>query len=86
MSNKARRRGIELQQIIEFDVAAYDLFDMPPVKEYDMYIRSFGGTNTKQVKAMKTLNIKIICIVDYFAPFVQFLAKNYSTYRITKVK
>ncbi len=36
-------------QIIDLDRAAFDLFDMPPVNEYEMYMRSFGSTNTKQV-------------------------------------
>ena len=25
------------------------MFDMPPVNEYDMYMRSFGQSNAKQV-------------------------------------
>jgi hypothetical protein len=36
--------------MIELDVSNYDLFDLPPVKEYDLYIRSFGRTDTKQVR------------------------------------
>ena len=48
-ASKAARRGRELLQIIELDKAAYDMFDMPPVREYDMYIRSFGRTNSRQV-------------------------------------
>ena len=27
----------------------FDLFDMPPVSEYELYMRQFGGSNTKQV-------------------------------------
>ena len=31
------------------DKASFDMFDMPPVNEYEMYMRSFGQSNTKQV-------------------------------------
>ena len=47
--SKTRRRGRELQSLIELDVASYDIFDMPPVREYDLYMRSFGRSNAKQV-------------------------------------
>ena len=46
---KAAQRGYELQQMIEFDVTEYDIFDMPPVTEYTIYMRSFGSSNTRQV-------------------------------------
>jgi len=46
---KVARRGFELQEMIEFDVTEYDIFDMPPVTEYTIYMRSFGSSNTKQV-------------------------------------
>lgn len=29
-------------------MAKYDMFDLPPVKEYELYIRSFGRSDTKQ--------------------------------------
>ncbi|KAK2142790.1 hypothetical protein LSH36_913g01023 [Paralvinella palmiformis] len=45
---KVARRGFELQEMIEFDVTEYDIFDMPPVTEYTIYMRSFGSSNTKQ--------------------------------------
>ncbi len=48
-ASKARRRGNELLQMIEMDTTGYEIFDMPPIKEYDMYIRSYGGLNSQQV-------------------------------------
>ena len=36
-------------QLIELDVARFDLFDMPPVNEYELYMRTFGSSATKQV-------------------------------------
>lgn len=47
--SKTTKRAHDLLQMIELDVSSYDLFDLPPVKEYDLYIRSFGRTDTKQV-------------------------------------
>ncbi|XP_069121848.1 cytoplasmic dynein 2 intermediate chain 1-like isoform X7 [Argopecten irradians] len=42
------KRAQDLLQMVELDTAEYDLFDMPPVKEYDLYIRSFGRSDTTQ--------------------------------------
>ncbi|XP_023209487.1 WD repeat-containing protein 60-like [Centruroides sculpturatus] len=47
-SNKLRKRGTELLEIITLDQMTFDLFELPPVK-YDVYIRRFGRSNTKQV-------------------------------------
>ena len=49
VASKARRRANDLKNMIELDTVYYDLFDLPPVREYDLYIRSFGRSNTKQV-------------------------------------
>ena len=49
VASKARRRASDLKNMIELDTVYYDLFDLPPVREYDLYIRSFGRSNTKQV-------------------------------------
>jgi hypothetical protein len=48
-ASKARRRANDLKNMIELDTVFYDLFDLPPVREYELYIRSFGRSNTKQV-------------------------------------
>lgn len=47
-STKLKKRGTELLEIITLDQITFDLFEMPPVK-YDVYIRCFGRSNTKQV-------------------------------------
>lgn len=45
-----RKRSTELLRLIDLDFSlTSSLLDMPPVNEYDMYIRSFGTANTKQV-------------------------------------
>ncbi|KAL5010884.1 hypothetical protein ScPMuIL_013189 [Solemya velum] len=47
-ASKTRQRGNDLLNMIELDVSSFSIFDLPPVREYDLYIRSFGRTNTKQ--------------------------------------
>ena len=36
--------------LIDLDVAAFDIFDLPPLNEYELYIKNFGRSDTKQVK------------------------------------
>ncbi|XP_070174778.1 cytoplasmic dynein 2 intermediate chain 1-like isoform X2 [Littorina saxatilis] len=48
VASKARRRADDLKNMIELDTVFYDMFDLQPVREYDLYIRSFGRSNTKQ--------------------------------------
>lgn len=65
MSRKAHskntKRAHDLLQMIELDVSSYDLFDLPPVKEYDLYIRSFGRTDTKQVTQNSCVQHNFCC-------------------------
>lgn len=49
VASKAKKRCTELLQLIELDTVQFQLFDLPPVKEYDLYISSFGRTNAQQV-------------------------------------
>ncbi|XP_052004513.1 cytoplasmic dynein 2 intermediate chain 1-like isoform X2 [Xyrauchen texanus] len=49
MAKKQKKRSEELLRLIDFDFSiTFSLLDLPPVNEYDMYIKSFGTTNTKQ--------------------------------------
>ncbi|CAL1526042.1 unnamed protein product, partial [Lymnaea stagnalis] len=48
VAGKARKRYEDLSKLIELDVSKFDMFDLPPVKEYELYIRSFGRSDTKQ--------------------------------------
>lgn len=48
VAGKARRRANDLAKMIQLDVVYYDMFDLPPVREYELYIRSFGRSDTKQ--------------------------------------
>ncbi|XP_022103372.1 WD repeat-containing protein 60-like isoform X2 [Acanthaster planci] len=47
-SQRAVQRGRELMNLIELDVSAFSLFEMPPVKVYELYIKSYGRSNSKQ--------------------------------------
>lgn len=45
-----RKRSAELLRLIDLDFSmTFSILDLPPVNEYDMYIRNFGTANTKQV-------------------------------------
>ncbi|XP_054751026.2 cytoplasmic dynein 2 intermediate chain 1-like isoform X1 [Lytechinus pictus] len=48
VSQRTKKRGQELMTLIDLDSTGFDIFDMPPVREYDRYIASFGRSNTKQ--------------------------------------
>ncbi|KAK3105974.1 hypothetical protein FSP39_009911 [Pinctada imbricata] len=47
-NSKMEKRAADLLQMLELDVARYDMFDLPPVKEYELYIRNFGRTDAQQ--------------------------------------
>ncbi|XP_044033202.1 cytoplasmic dynein 2 intermediate chain 1 isoform X2 [Siniperca chuatsi] len=49
VATKQKKRSTELLRLIDLDFSmTFSLLDLPPVNEYDMYIRSFGTANTKQ--------------------------------------
>uniref|UniRef100_A0A8C9UC52 Dynein 2 intermediate chain 1 n=1 Tax=Serinus canaria TaxID=9135 RepID=A0A8C9UC52_SERCA len=49
VASKQKKRTSELLPLIDLDFSAsFSLLDLPPVNEYDMYIRNFGKMNTKQ--------------------------------------
>ncbi|KAJ8419128.1 hypothetical protein AAFF_G00006270 [Aldrovandia affinis] len=49
VASKQKKRSTELLRLIDLDFSiSFSLLDLPPVNEYDMYIKSFGTTNTKQ--------------------------------------
>nr|XP_057916264.1 cytoplasmic dynein 2 intermediate chain 1 isoform X2 [Doryrhamphus excisus] len=49
VSSKQKKRSAELLRLIDLDLSTtMSLLDLPPVSEYDMYIRNFGAANTKQ--------------------------------------
>ncbi|KAM8774720.1 cytoplasmic dynein 2 intermediate chain 1 [Rhynchonycteris naso] len=46
---KQKMRSTKLLRLIDLDFSfTFSLLDLPPVNEYDMYIRDFGKKNTKQ--------------------------------------
>ncbi|XP_049420831.1 cytoplasmic dynein 2 intermediate chain 1 isoform X2 [Epinephelus fuscoguttatus] len=49
VATKQKKRSAELLRLIDLDFSmTVSLLDLPPVNEYDMYIRTFGTVNTKQ--------------------------------------
>ncbi|XP_048367590.1 cytoplasmic dynein 2 intermediate chain 1 isoform X2 [Sphaerodactylus townsendi] len=49
VASEQKKRSLELLRLIDLDFSvSFCLLDLPPVNEYDMYIRNFGKTNTKQ--------------------------------------
>uniref|UniRef100_A0A8C0U115 WD repeat domain 60 n=1 Tax=Cyanistes caeruleus TaxID=156563 RepID=A0A8C0U115_CYACU len=49
MASKQKKRTSELLPLIDLDFSvSFSLLDLPPVNEYDMYIRNFGKMDTKQ--------------------------------------
>ncbi|XP_063308729.1 cytoplasmic dynein 2 intermediate chain 1 isoform X1 [Pelobates fuscus] len=49
IATKLKKRSTDLLRLIDLDFSCtVSLLDLAPVKEYDMYIRTFGKTNTKQ--------------------------------------
>ncbi|XP_066579794.1 cytoplasmic dynein 2 intermediate chain 1 isoform X2 [Amia ocellicauda] len=49
VASKQKKRSTELLRLVDLDFSVtFSLLDLPPLNEYDMYIKSFGTTNTKQ--------------------------------------
>ncbi|KAM4718526.1 cytoplasmic dynein 2 intermediate chain 1 isoform 2-T2 [Anableps anableps] len=49
VATKQKKRSSELLRLIDLDFSmTFSLLDIPPVSEYEMYIKSFGNANTKQ--------------------------------------
>ncbi|XP_023659783.2 cytoplasmic dynein 2 intermediate chain 1 [Paramormyrops kingsleyae] len=52
MASKQKKRSAELLRLVDLDFSVtLSLLDLPPLTEYDMYIKSFGSTDTKQAYA-----------------------------------
>ncbi|CUG91822.1 Hypothetical protein, putative [Bodo saltans] len=45
---KDKERGEALRRLVVFDEVSMVIADIPPLSEYDMYIRNFGGTGRTQ--------------------------------------
>lgn len=49
IASKQKKRSLEILRLIDLDFSStFSLLDLAPVKEYEMYIRNFGKSNTKQ--------------------------------------
>ncbi|KAK5601079.1 hypothetical protein CRENBAI_004525 [Crenichthys baileyi] len=49
VATKQKKRSTELLRLIDLEFSmTFSLLDIPPVSEYEMYIKSFGNANTKQ--------------------------------------
>ena len=54
--------------LIDLDVATFDIFDLPPLNEYELYIKNFGRSDTKQVitadmRSKESLRRALNCMV-----------------------
>jgi hypothetical protein len=47
-TSKSAKRAKDLSSMIELDLVTINLFDMPPMTEYEMYIKSYGASNCAQ--------------------------------------
>ena len=56
VASRTKKRGQELMHLIDLDVAAFDVFELPPLKEYELYIKNFGRSDTKQVSALRNIS------------------------------
>jgi hypothetical protein len=60
---KTSKRARDLLEMIELDTVTFDMMDLPPVKEYELYIRSYGRSDTRQVRDVeKYYYTSLICI------------------------
>ncbi|KAM8967161.1 cytoplasmic dynein 2 intermediate chain 1 [Pelodytes ibericus] len=49
LGGKMKKRSADILRLVDLDFSStVSLLDLAPVKEYDLYIRNFGKTNTKQ--------------------------------------
>lgn len=49
VAREQKKRSEELLRLIDLDFSiTFSMLDLPPVNEYDMYIKNFGAANTKQ--------------------------------------
>ena len=39
----------ELLRLIDLDIVVFSILDMPPLSEYELYMRNFGSEDTRQV-------------------------------------
>ncbi|KAJ3091363.1 hypothetical protein HK102_000821 [Quaeritorhiza haematococci] len=42
------QRYKDLKNLIDLDVLSYEIFDLPPLNEYELFIRNYGKSNTVQ--------------------------------------
>ncbi len=49
VASRTKQRSRELLRLIHLDSTTYDMFEMGELEEYQLYMRSFGGTAASQV-------------------------------------
>lgn len=54
----------ELMHLIDLDVAVFEMFDLPPMNEYDLYIKNFGRSDTTQVKIVHNHCQKLSLVLE----------------------
>ncbi|RDD40781.1 WD repeat-containing protein 60 [Trichoplax sp. H2] len=48
VAEKTKKRGKELLKLIDLDSVGFNMFELEPLNEYSLYMKSFGRTNTDQ--------------------------------------
>nr|WAW84841.1 cytoplasmic dynein 2 intermediate chain 1 [Halisarca dujardinii] len=46
---RMKTRGRDLQGMIDFDIVQFEMFDLAPVSEYEVYMRSYGQRDCSQI-------------------------------------
>ncbi|KAJ3312347.1 hypothetical protein HDV04_003240 [Boothiomyces sp. JEL0838] len=59
-SDKQSKRQKDLAHLIQLDFVNYDLFELHPMNEYELYIRSFGSQKTSQVNIQTNSDTRAI--------------------------
>lgn len=60
-AQKRLQRGAEILSLIELDVASIEIVDIPPLTEYQLFIRNFGNSNSTQ---SHTQTNEDVCFVE----------------------
>lgn len=79
-TKKRLQRGKDILEMIEMEVIAIDLLNMPPLTEYQLFIRNFGNANTQQAYTQSNEDIRAAETqtdeVEYESKYTQFPADS----------
>ena len=58
--------------MIELDFVSHDMFDLPPLSEYELYVKKFGADDTRQVSLTthrymyRTIVLLAFCVLSHW--------------------